>query len=45
MEQQTSIEAENEQQTYDWPQLIDELNRRLHLRATPIGMKWFTTVE
>ena len=45
MEQQTSIEAENEQQTYDWPQFIDELNRRLHLRATPIGMKWFTTVE
>ena len=45
MEQQTNPEAENEQQTYDWPQLIDELNRRLHLRATPIGMKWFTTVE
>ncbi len=37
--------AQESQESYDWPQLIEELNRRLKLRATPIGMKWFSTVE
>jgi uncharacterized protein (DUF169 family) len=27
--------------TYDWPVLVDELNRLLRLRTTPIGMKLF----
>jgi len=31
--------------SYDWPRLIDELNRWLRLRTTPIGMKLFTTIE
>ena len=30
---------------YDWPALVDELNRWLRLRTTPIGMKLFTTVQ
>ena len=42
---QPSTSTAQEQPSYDWPALIDELNRRLHLRATPIGMKWFTSVE
>jgi uncharacterized protein (DUF169 family) len=29
---------------YDWPNLLDELNRWLRLRTTPIGMTLFTTV-
>ena len=36
---QPSTPTADEHLTYDWPELIDELNRRLHLRATPIGMK------
>ncbi len=28
---------------HDWPRLVDELNRFLRLRTTPIGMKLFTT--
>jgi uncharacterized protein (DUF169 family) len=31
--------------TYDWPELVDQLNRYLRLRTTPIGMKLFETVE
>ncbi|PON19532.1 hypothetical protein C2W62_02200 [Candidatus Entotheonella serta] len=31
--------------SYDWPKLLEELNRWLRLRATPIGMKLFQTVE
>ncbi len=31
--------------SYDWNQLVDDLNRLLRLRTTPIGMKLFTTVE
>jgi len=42
---QPSTSAIHEQPSYDWPALIDELNRRLHLRATPIGMKWFASIE
>lgn len=30
--------------SYDWPKLLDDLNRWLRLRTTPIGMKLFTTV-
>ncbi len=29
----------------DWSSLVDDLNRLLRLRTTPIGMKMFTTVE
>jgi uncharacterized protein (DUF169 family) len=32
-------------QSYDWPTLVENLNRWLRLRTTPIGMKLFTTVE
>lgn len=30
---------------YDWPALVDELNRLLRLKTTPIGMKLFERVE
>jgi len=30
--------------SYDWPKLVDDLNRLLRLRTTPIGMKLFATV-
>ncbi|MBX3707743.1 MAG: DUF169 domain-containing protein [Pseudomonadales bacterium] len=30
-----------EHSAYDWPHLIDQLNRYLRLRTTPIGMKLF----
>ncbi len=29
----------------DWTSLVDDLNRLLRLRTTPIGMKMFTTVD
>lgn len=35
----------SDQETYDWVQLVSELNRFLRLRTTPIGMKLFKTVE
>lgn len=38
------IELE-EPETYDWPLLVEELDRLLRLRTTPIGMKLFTSVE
>jgi uncharacterized protein (DUF169 family) len=31
--------------TTDWPQLVDDLNRLLRLKTTPIGMKLFERVE
>jgi uncharacterized protein (DUF169 family) len=31
--------------TYDWPALVDELNRLLRLKTTPVGMRMFATVE
>ncbi len=37
--------GDTEPQLYDWPKLLDDLNRYLRLRTTPIGMKLFTTVE
>jgi uncharacterized protein (DUF169 family) len=30
---------------YNWPALVDDLNRWLRLRTTPIGMKLFATVQ
>ncbi len=30
---------------YDWDAIVDGLNRHLHLRSIPIGMKLFETVE
>ncbi|HVA81162.1 MAG TPA: hypothetical protein VNF29_09575, partial [Candidatus Binataceae bacterium] len=33
------------QSNMDWPALIDDLNRLLRLRTTPIGMKLYPTVE
>ena len=35
----------SDQATYDWVQLVSQLNRFLRLRTTPIGMKLFKTVE
>ena len=32
-------------QTYDWNEIVAGLNKYLRLRATPIGMKLFETVE
>ena len=32
-------------QTFDWEAIVDDLNRLLRLRTTPIGMKLFETVE
>ena len=29
----------------DWPTLVDELNRLLRLKTTPIGMKLFERIE
>jgi uncharacterized protein (DUF169 family) len=34
-----------EPQSYDWNQIVDDLNRLLRLRTTPIGMKLFASVE
>lgn len=31
--------------SYDWPELMNELNTLLRLRTTPIGMKMFKTAE
>ncbi|GIX49310.1 MAG: hypothetical protein KatS3mg131_3521 [Candidatus Tectimicrobiota bacterium] len=38
-------EGPPEPATYDWPKLVDELNRWLRLRTTPVGMKLFPRVE
>lgn len=35
----------SEPASYDWTQIVDDLNRLLRLKTTPIGMKLFTTVE
>jgi uncharacterized protein (DUF169 family) len=32
-------------ESYDWNAIVDGLNRHLHLRSIPIGMKLFETVE
>ncbi|MGH7781074.1 MAG: DUF169 domain-containing protein [Candidatus Binataceae bacterium] len=33
------------QSNFDWTAIIDDLNRLLRLRTTPIGMKLYTTIE
>lgn len=38
-----TVAVDNER--YDWPNLVDELNRLLRLKTTPIGMKLFERVE
>lgn len=37
--------ASEEPTSYDWPALVDQLNRLLRLKTTPVGMKMFATVE
>jgi len=37
--------AVEEPETYDWQQLVADLNELLRLKTTPIGMKMFGTVE
>ncbi len=37
--------APPEPDAYDWPALVDGLERYLRLKATPVGMKLFPTVE
>ncbi len=37
-------ESKPNETTYDWTALVDDLNRLLRLRTTPIGMKLFRTV-
>ena len=32
-------------ESYDWPKLVDDLNKLLRLKTTPIGMKLFERVE
>jgi uncharacterized protein (DUF169 family) len=34
-----------DESTFDFPKLVDDLNRLLRLRATPIGMKMFKTKQ
>lgn len=34
-----------DESTYDWGQIVSDLNRLLRLRTTPIGMKMFATKE
>jgi uncharacterized protein (DUF169 family) len=34
-----------DRETYDWEAIVGDLNQLLRLRATPIGMKLFATVE
>ena len=42
-EQQVVISGTSAPGQYDWSKLVDDLNRLLRLRTTPIGMKLFTT--
>jgi len=37
--------AVEEPASYDWNAIVDDLNRLLRLKTTPIGMKMFATVE
>ncbi|MFV0523012.1 MAG: DUF169 domain-containing protein [Acidimicrobiales bacterium] len=45
MSQQTEQPVHLDGAPYDWPGLVDDLNRLLRLRTTPIGMKLFETRE
>ncbi len=39
------IESDADSEIRDWPALVEQLNRLLRLRTTPIGMKLFETKE
>ena len=39
------MSAPTPEERLDWPKLVDELNRLLRLKTTPIGMKLFERVE
>ena len=43
--QKNSANPVTSNEGYDWPKLVDELNRLLRLKTTPIGMKLFERVE
>jgi uncharacterized protein (DUF169 family) len=45
MPEMNKSESISEPASYDWTQIVDDLNRLLRLKTTPIGMKLFTTVE
>jgi len=45
MPEANKSENASEPTSYDWTQIVDDLNRLLRLKTTPIGMKLFTTVE
>ncbi len=40
-----AADAPPEPATYDWTAIVEGLNRYLRLRATPVGMKMFESVE
>ena len=31
--------------SYDWKDIVDRLNAKLHLMAAPVGMKWVRTED
>lgn len=39
------VKAPDEPTSYNWNEIVDDLNRLLRLKTTPIGMKLFETVE
>jgi uncharacterized protein (DUF169 family) len=41
----SKVTSETNEQLFDGAKLVDDLNRLLRLRATPVGMKLFETVE
>src|SRR5271167_4581437 len=45
MAEKNGVPVTAEPAPYDWTAIVDDLNRLLRLRTTPIGMKLFTTVE
>jgi len=44
-DQRSATPSAAEAEGLDWPRLVDDLNRLLRLRTTPIGMKLFESVE
>ncbi len=42
--EQATGDPDGEQERYDWEAIVDDLNRLLRLRTTPIGMKMFAAV-
>src|SRR5271156_5493805 len=47
MSEQTNplVTPGTDETAYDWNAIVDDLNKLLRLRTTPIGMKLFRTVE